>query len=410
MPAFAYQAVRMSDKMRISGVINAENERLAREMLREQDMVPTQMKVVHTSRDGKANRGIVKEILSRLTFISIKDVVAFSRNLGMMVRSGIPLTDALMYLESYMENGKFRAVVGQMRRDILAGQSFSSAMAKHPKVFNEVFVNVVRAGETSGELDVTLERMTNLLLRAEKLKAKIITASVYPAIVLTIVTLVLLVIFLFVIPTFQNIYKEMNVELPLITQILIGLSDFLRNYWFIAFPGIGFSIWGSMQYIQSEGGKSILDGFILKIPVLGNLMKYVNNSNFFSTLHVSFSAGIPVTQALDIAASTVQNTYIRSAFMKVNVQIQAGQKLALSLSQTGYVPDLVQLMISTGEESGELDKMLENSYEYLEKEIDQRIDVLTTMMEPCMLIVLGVVVGGIALAIYLPLFSMYEHM
>jgi type IV pilus assembly protein PilC len=251
--------------------------------------------------------------------------------------------------------------------------------------------------------------LTHLLIKAEQLKMKIISAAVYPIVVVVILSLVLLVMFLLVLPTFADIYKQMGVELPLITQFMMGISTALRNYWFITFPALGSSGFGAYKFMTSAGGKTILDALFMKIPVINDLIKHTQCSHFVSTLYVSFGAGLPITDSLYLATQTLGHTQIREAFKQVNVQIQTGQRLASALSRTGYVPDIVMLMISTGEESGDLEKMLESSYEYLEEEISHRVGILTSLMEPAMLLVVGVVVGFVALSIYLPLFSIYDH-
>jgi type II secretory pathway component PulF len=201
----------------------------------------------------------------------------------------------------------------------------------------------------------------------------------------------------------------MNVPLPFITQIMMAISYALRSYWFVSFPLLGGILFGAYKFLVSATGKTITDQVYIKLPVLGDLIKHIQTSHFVSTLFIAFGAGLPITEALSLATDTMTHTQIKAAFKQVNVQIQTGQRLAISLANTGYVPDIVMLMISTGEESGDLEKMLEASYDYLEEEVNHRVGILTTMMEPIMLLVIGVVVGFVALSIYLPLFSIYDN-
>jgi type II secretory pathway component PulF len=411
MASFQYEALKISDRTKMNGVINAANEKEARELLREQNLIPTKIVVISTdvSRSGRKSN-VIAEFIQNVVGISAKDKIAFTRNIGMMIRAGIPVTEALMYFENFTSNPKFRKVVSRVRQDIMSGYAFSQALAKHKKIFDDVYVNVTKAGERSGELDQTMSRMTHLLIKAEQLKMKIISAAVYPIIVVVILGIVLLIMFMLVLPTFANIYKQMNVPLPVITQIMLGISAAFRNYWFITFPILGFSGFGLFKFANSPTGKSIIDRIVLKIPVLGDLVKHTQSSHFVSTLFVSFGAGLPITDALYLATETITHTQIRDSFKRVNVQIQTGQRLAVALSKTGYVPDIVMLMISTGEESGDLEKMLEASYDYLEEEINHRVGILTSMMEPVMLLIIGAVVGAVALSIYLPLFSIYDHL
>lgn len=414
MPSFQYEALKMSDRTKVTGLINSATEREARELLREQDLLPTKLKVISSdSLEKTGKKNLFKSIFylfGLLGGIDLKDKISFSRNLGMMIRSGIPVTDALLYLENYSRNPKFEQVIGQIRRDILAGYSFSQALNKHDKVFDQVYVTVIQAGETSGELQKAIERLTDLQIKSQKLRMKIVSASVYPIIVVLITILVMLIMLIFILPTFQDLYKNLGVKLPLITQIFLGFSWFLRSWWFISFPIIGISIYGVFNYLRSAAGKSLLDTISLKIPIVSELVQMVNNSHFISTFSVSFSAGLPITDAIYLSTQTVQNTFMKSAYKDVNVQIQAGQRLGTALSKTGYLPDVILLMIATGEESGELDKMLENSFDYLEEEINHKVGILTSMMEPVMLLVLGVIVGSMAMAIYMPMFGIYDHL
>lgn len=407
MTTFQYQAMKISDRAQVSGVISAESEREAREMLREQDLIPTKLNAVKTARPQGPGLSWIDQIMSRFTEVGSKELITFTRNMAMMNRSGIPLTEALLYFENYAKNPKFKVIISQIRQDILNGMSFHQALAKH-ELFNQVYVNVTKAGESSGELDATLSRLAEVLGNSEKLKMKVVSACVYPMIVLFIMVLVLLVMFLWVIPTFVDIFEQMGLKLPLITQIMVAISRFMTGAWYIFFPLVGVSCYGLFKYFTSASGRAVVDRVMLKMPVLGELVKYIANAQFVSTFHVSFSAGLPITEALQLSVQTIGHSEIRQAFQRVNTQIQAGQGLGVSLAQTGKVPELVLLMISSGEESGELDRMLKMSLDHLEEEVNHRVGILTTMLEPLLMLVLGVVVGFVALSIYMPMFSMYE--
>ncbi|MBX2860741.1 MAG: type II secretion system F family protein, partial [Vampirovibrio sp.] len=401
------------DRSKVNGVINAESERQARELLREQELLPTKLSAVAAfTKPVKKGQSIFsgfQGIFQRIFGVGSKEKIAFTRNMEMMLKSGIPLTEALFYFENYMQNPVFKPVVSQIRKDILAGYSFSQALGKHKKLFSDVYLNVTKAGETSGELEESMSRLAELMMKQDKLKMKVISTMVYPVLVIVIMAIVLLVMFLFVLPTFADIYKQQGVELPLLTQILLAISHAMQNWWFIVFPMMGLAGYGVFIYCSKGAGKILWEKLMLTIPVVGELVKYVNNAHFISTFNVAFSAGLPITDAIYLGCLTVRHTQMRSAFQQVNVKIQAGQRLAEAMAQTGYVPDIVLLMLSTGDETGELEKMLLSSHSYLEDEIDHRIGILTAMMEPVLLLVLGTVVLFIALAIYMPMFSMYEN-
>jgi type II secretory pathway component PulF len=413
MSAYQYEAVNMSDRKRSNGMINASTEREARELLREQELIPTKLKLVGgtvaLAKDGIKPASALDKLMAPFSQVSGKEKIAFTRNLSMMVRAGIPLTDGLLYYENYSKHPKVKAMVGSIRRDILGGKSFSQGILPYQSTFSEIYVNVIRAGEASGELDGILARLADLMIKDDKMKAKIVSAAVYPVVVLGIVGIVLLVMFLLVLPTFEDIYKKMHVSLPFITQVMLGISWVLRNYWFIMFPSMGALVFTFLHYIKTPGGKAQWDALLLKIPVVKGLMQFMNCASYVSTLLISFGSGLPIVEALELSANTVDSTPIRKAFANVSVQIQAGQRLASALAATKVVPDLVMLMLATGEESGEIDKMLHSSLEYLEDEVNHKVDILISMMEPCMLVVLGFIVGTLALSIYLPLFSIYEN-
>jgi type II secretory pathway component PulF len=410
MPAYQYKAMNLKTRAKTSGVINADDERRARQQLRELQLVPTSLKVIKQQR-GKHSGifGPIKGLISRLKGVSSKEQLSFTRNIGIMIQNGIPLTEALLYFENYLENLVFKDAISTIRKDIMGGKSFSGALGQHPKLFNNVYVNVAQVGESSGELDKVLDRLHNLQLRSEKIKAKVISASIYPGIVLFIATLVLLLIFLIVLPTFVEIYEQMGVELPLITQIMVHISDFLRNGWYVAFPAMGAAIYGFIRFIKSPVGSGYVDRISLGVPVLQDVVTLVNCSQFISTLSVSFASGLPITEALVMSAETVSNGKMRTRFREVAVKVEAGQRIGQVFSELGYLPELVLLMIATGEESGDLDRMFASSYDYIEEEVDQKLEALMALMEPAMLLVLGGIVGFVALGIYLPLFGMYEN-
>ncbi|MGE0199660.1 MAG: type II secretion system F family protein [Candidatus Melainabacteria bacterium] len=412
MASYHYEAMSMTDRRKVSGVINALSEKEAREYLREQDLLPTKLRLVKGKVDAGA--GVKKfdpiaMVTSLFAGVGAKEKITFTRNIGMMVKAGIPLTEALSYFETYVSNPGFRGIVSKIRTDILAGMSFSQALSKHPKLFNDVYVSVTKAGESSGELDETMARLTDLLVKAEKLKMKVISAAVYPIIILVIVAIVLLIMFVLVIPTFVEIYKRMGIDLPWPTQVMFEISHYLKDYWFVSFPLMGVAAFTSVKYLRSPMGKRMLDRLFLRIPVLNELVIYTQNTQFISTFYVAFSAGVAITDALYLAVQTVTNVNIRKAFDQITVEIQAGQRLGPALSNTGFVPSIVLLMISSGEEAGNLDKMLQRSFEYLEEEVNHKVEILTSMMEPIMLMFVGVIVGFVAMSIYLPLFSMYEN-
>jgi len=414
MPTYQYRALRIADHNKIQGTINADTERQAREFLREQELYPTEVKpLISKSEEGLTNKKKASAfdlwVADKLAKIGIQERISFTQNLEMMVKAGIPITEALLYMESYMDNLKFRKLLHSIRMDILSGTSFSSALSRHPKVFSEVYVSIVHAGEASGELEGVLHRLASMLTAEAKLRKKVISAMVYPIMVIFIAVLVFLVMMIFVLPVFSDMYAKMGIELPLITKIMLGISHFLKTYWYVLLIATAVSVFGFKKYVSTPQGKTNFDGFTLKIPVVSPLISAVSVSHFISTLNVAFSAGLPITDCIFMACQTVTHNVIRQAFDEVNLKIQSGQRLASAMADTEILPSMLVIMISTGEESGSLEIMLRHCLDYLETEVNQRVEVLMSMMEPLLLIVLGVMVGCLAMSVYLPLYSMYEH-
>jgi len=410
MANYSYRAMNLKTRKNQEGVIPASDEMEARAKLRDMQLATLQLEEVKGYQDGSGKQ--VKKKLFQMPFgqgISSKEVIAFSRNLAIMVRGGIPITEALLYFESFSSKLSYKQMVQSVRKDILGGLPLSDALGKFPETFTEIFINITRAGEQSGELDTTMDRMADLMERTEKIKGKIISTAIYPAIVLCLVGVVLLVIFYFVLPSFKNIYEQMGVELPMITKFMIFCSDALRVGWFISFPAMFAALFGFIKFVKTDFGKKIIDKYNIKIPVLKEVVRFSSVSSFVSTLAVCFGAGIPITEGLDYAVSTVNNRNIRETLNGVNKQVQTGRRLGVALAETGVIPELVLLVLATGEESGNLDQSLVTAQEYLEKEIDDRITILMAFMEPLLLLFLGVIVGFVALSIYMPLFSMYEN-
>jgi type IV pilus assembly protein PilC len=412
MPNFDYKALDIKTKENRTGIVLATNEIEARLKLRGMNLVPLSLKVVQDEATGSGAAGSFNfsKIMEMFASVKNSDIISFSRNLAIMVRGGIPLTEALLYFENFAENRKFKKILNSVRNDILGGDNLSNALAKFPNAFSEIYINITKAGESSGELDVTMDRMADMITRTEKIKAKIISAAIYPCIVLSLVFIVMTVIFIWVLPAFTKIYKQMGIKLPDLTLFMVFISDCFRNYWFIVFPAIFGSIWGFLKFIKTPIGKDIFDKFCIRVPILTEVIRYSNISSFISTLAVCFNSGVPITEALDFAVNTVSNNVLKVSMQSVNRQVQVGKPLGVALSETGIIPELVLLVVATGEESGNLEQSLITATEYLEKEINSRIEILMALMEPLLLLFLGVVVGFVAMSIYMPLFSMYENM
>lgn len=409
--AFHYQAVHLLDRTRREGLIEALSEREARERLREQDLIPTHLAALSPddAPDQPVGNGATRW-LKRFVGVGLREKIAFSRSLGMMLKAGVPIAESLAYLETFGTNPAFQRLLGRIRQDVLAGAPFAEAIQRQAPTFDPVYCAVIRAGEASGELVAALARMTDLLQRAQRLQAKLVSSSVYPVTLITLVLAVFGLLILYVLPVFEVIYDRMDVAIPWPTAVFLGLSQTLRAAWWVWLPLIAGAIYFSLRQILSPGTRQALQRRAMRLPWVGELLRLVSASHFLSTLSVAVGAGVPITEALTLAAHTVGNATLRESLAPVSMRIQAGERLTAALAKSGVLGEIELLMIASGEESGELDTMLRNAFEFVEEALNQRLDMLMTLMEPLALALIGLIVAAMALAIYLPMFSLYQSL
>jgi type IV pilus assembly protein PilC len=338
--------------------------------------------------------------------VSSQEVSIFARQFATMIGSGVPLVRCLTILQSQAENPYFKKVINQIRTDVEGGATFSKALEKHPKVFNNLFCSLVKAGEIGGILDTILERLADYLESSEALKAKIKGAMTYPIVVFAIAGLVVVALVMFVLPQFKEIFLGMNIELPWATQFLLSLSDFMVGWWFVVLPAIfliPLLIW---KFFQTKTGSRIWDTNILRVPNLGMMMRKVAVAKFTRTLGTLISSGVPILQALEVTSQTAGNCVIAEAVDKTRISIREGESIAEPLKSSGVFPPMVVQMIAVGEETGELDKMLTKIADFYDTEVDTAVKGLTSVIEPLVIVVLGVVIGGIVMAVFMPMLKL----
>lgn len=406
MPVYSYRSIDSTSQKTVNGKIEAETRRQAKELLREQGQIITQIEEERASLD-------VGEMLQQIPVlgpmlapkVGMKDLSLFTQQLTVLIESGIPLIESLFMLEQQTTNPRLQEILKKIRADVIAGDSFSVALAKFPNDFSGLYINMIRSGEVSGDMDKITQRLAQLLEKFMALRNKVLGALTYPVVTIVIIVGVVGVIMYFVVPQFKNVFSSNGAELPLPTQMLIDTSNFLVNYWYaLLFALIGFGVWFNM--FRTTFGKLIVDQWILTIPVLGDVMRKVYTARFIRTLATVIASGVPLTEALSISSATVENTVIREAFVTARDSLLMGGTLARPLEQTGVFPIMVTKMIAIGEETGEMEKMLNKSADFLETEVDHGIETLTTLIEPLMIVVLGAILLGVALALYIPLFDM----
>ncbi len=335
-----------------------------------------------------------------------KNIVVFTRQFATMINAGLPLVQCLSILASQEENPAFLKVISQVKGDVESGQSLADALKKFPKVFNDLYVNLVEAGEAGGILDVILNRLSEYIEKVQKLKKKVKGAMVYPAVVVSVAVLVVTVILIFVIPVFEKMFSESGQALPLPTQIVIELSRFVKKNILFLGVGFGFILFLLKKFHRTSAGKYLMDDFSLRMPIFGPLLRKVAVAKFARTFGTMVSSGVPILEALEIVARSAGNKVIEKAIIKARGSISQGKTIAEPLTESKVFPPMVTQMIQVGESSGELDTMLGKIADFYDDEVDAAVSTLTAMLEPLMMVLLGGLVGGLVVAMYLPIFKM----
>jgi len=400
MAGFAYSAISI-DGLETVGEIHAPDLDSAREQLRIRGLL------AHTLRELPASG----EEGMRTAFKKIKprSMQVFSRQFATMIEAGLNIVAALVILEEQTDDAYLAEVIAELRADVEGGLLLSQAMARHPKVFDELYVSMVQAGEASGLLDNVLDRVADQIEKATKLKRRVKGAMVYPTVVFTFATLVLVAMLMFIVPIFAKIFTDLHGQLPLLTRGVLGASGILRDYWYIVFPlAIGL-VWGGLRYKKTETGRQAWDRFKLRIPLkIGEVVLKVVMARLLRTLATLVAAGVDIIKALEIAGSTAGNWLVETALADVRVKVQEGVPIAEPLTANPIFPPMVSQMVRIGEETGELEQMLSKIADFYEDEVDSAIANLTSIIEPIMMIGVGMMVGVIIIAMYLPMFKMMQ--
>lgn len=338
--------------------------------------------------------------------IPLRETVIFMRLFATMISAGLPLVQSLNVLARQSQNRRLGKVIQEVRRELEAGRTLAEAMGRHSRVFSDLSVNMVAAGEAGGALDTVLVRIADFLEKQRTLARKVRSALVYPAMIVTVATAAVLVMMIFVIPTFQEMFASANLPLPLPTRLVMAMSESVQSYWWAAlgvFVALGIA---GVRAWQSPSGRLTADRLVLKAPVAGTLVRKVSVSRFSRTLATLISAGVPILKALDVTAKTAGNRVIHDAIMRSRASIAGGATIAGPLEESGVFPPIVVRMIDVGEQTGGLDEMLSKVADLYDDEVDSAVETLLSAMEPAMIVILGLVVGGMIVAMYLPIFSM----
>ncbi len=381
----------------ISGKLEGENREAVATKLRQMGYIVLDLDEDRFAKLNKIQFG---------TSVKTKDVTIFSRQFATMINAGLSLTKCLSILGSQSESKELRDIIGQLGKDVEAGQSLSEAMLKHPKVFPPIFYNMVRAGETGGVLDEVLLRVADLFEADAALKGRIKSAMTYPVAMLALVMIILVAMMIFVVPTFEKMFSDMGGTLPLPTQILVSISNGATSWPGAVVVAVVIAITVMFRWWKStESGRFIWHGILLRMPIVGPLQRKTAIARFTRTFSTLVAAGVPILSAMDIVADTAGNEVVARALKNARGAIKEGETIAKPLSESPVFPSMVVQMVAVGEETGALDQMLSKIADFYDEEVTQAVDALTSVIEPVMMATLGVIVGGMVIALYMPMFQ-----
>jgi len=381
---------------KVKGEAQASSEILLKADLRRQGINPTKVKKKTKSLFGSGGKKIIP-----------KDIAIFARQLATMMTAGVPLVQSFEIIGRGHENPNMQELVLSIKSDIEGGTSLADSLEKKPQFFDDLFCSLVSAGEQSGALESLLDKIAIYKEKTEELKAKVKKALFYPIAVLVVAFIVMVILLIFVVPQFQSIFEGFGADLPAFTQLVVNLSEFVQEYWWAVFIGIGALIFGFKTAKQrSPAMRRQLDILSLKIPIIGGILEKSAIARFARTLATMFAAGVPLVEAMEAVAGATGNALFYEATMKIRDDVSTGTQLQQSMKQTGIFPNMMVQMVSIGEESGSLDEMLSKVADFYEAEVDNLVDGLSSLLEPLIMAVLGVLVGGLVIAMYLPIFKM----
>jgi type IV pilus assembly protein PilC len=396
MPSFAYSAIN-AQGMELSGEIQATDLADAREALRGNGLLADWVQELNEAREGKRRKKKVKP----------KSLQIFSRQFATMIEAGVSVVAALVILQEQTDDNVLADVIDEIREHVETGALLSEAMARHPAVFSRLYIAMVEAGEAAGVLDVVLDRVAMQIEKEQKIKRRVKGAMIYPSVVLTFATLVLIGMLMFLVPVFVSIFDQLGGELPMLTQWVMKVSNALRSYWYIIFPVWAGLIWGFFRWKKTTRGRQAWDRFKLRIPMqIGQVVRKVAMARFSRTLSTLIASGVDIMKALEITAQTAGNWVVEEAIIDARQKVQEGAPIAQPLIDHPVFPPMVGQMVKIGEETGELEKMLPKVADFYEDEVDASIQTLTSIIEPLMMIGVGVMVGIIIISMYLPMFKM----
>ena len=409
MPVYAYKGLNDSGR-NVAGIVDADTPKSARQKLRGQGIFPTGLTEERQSESGKTvssatSRGDIGAYFQRVT---PQDLALMTRQLATLVGAGLPLVDCLGALIEQVDNARQKRILSQVREHVVEGGNLADAMRMHPQVFNDLYVNMVRAGEASGALDIVLIRLADYTERAAALRSKVRSAMTYPLVMGFLSLAILLFLLSYVVPKVTKIFEETQQELPGITVVLLTISDFTAQYWWLIIVCGGIAFIAARAWVGTPKGRLRFDDWTLKVPYFGKVLKKVALARFARTLSTLLDGGIPLLQSLDIVKHVVNNTVLKNAIESGRDSIREGQSVAEPLRKSGHFPPLLVHMIAVGERSGELEQMLSRAADAYDNEVEASVNALSSVMEPLLVVFMGGLVAFIVIAILLPIFELNQ--
>lgn len=399
MPKYNYQAKSVDGKV-TRGSIEAASDTEARIKLRAQRLIPTRMSMA----DSKKNYFAAFDNLK--TRVNAKDLQIFTRQFATLVNSGIPIVQSIDILAGSSANPYLSATLKKIKEDIEGGKKLGDAIAQHSRVFDKLYVNLLKAGEESGSLDLILERLAAYIEKSIKIKGKVTGALFYPAGIMFVACLVIYVILAFVIPKFEALFSSSGQEIPWLTQQVVNLSHFMVDYWYLVFGTVFGSIYSFLVYYRSEKGRATCDAIFIRMPLVGSLIQKNAIARFTRTFSTMISCGVPILDGLDISAKVVGNAVLEATFLRAKEVIAQGKSIVIPLAKDPFIPDMMVQMVGVGEQTGALDTMLGKIADFYEEEVEYAVTAMTSMIEPIMMVFLGGIIAIIVVAMYLPIFNL----
>lgn len=401
MPVYVFKGRNIRSQAVVSGERFAPSTQSLAAVLRREQVTPIFI------REKKKRFALSGFSIKKVT---VKELALFSRQFAIMIDAGLPLVQCLEILAQQTPNKGFKNILLQILNDVESGSTLSEAMRKHPSAFDDLYTNMIAAGEAGGILDTILKRLTAFAEKIVKLRRAILSASMYPAIVLTVAAGVIMIILYFAIPIFKTLFEGLDAPLPFATRFVIGLSNFVKTYILFILIGVAIALFSVRSYYHTEPGRKVIDRLLLNLPVLGEVFRKIATARFSRTLATLLSSGVSIMEGLEITARTAGNAIIQEAILSTRKSIEEGKTMTEPLKATGIFPSMVTQMVSVGEQTGELDTMLTKVADYYEEEVDATVADMMTIMEPILMVILGVIIGGIVISMYLPIFSLISKL